>query len=71
MDGVELCQRLRELPGVANVPIVGVSGAARTQGDEAATAGCDAVLPKPCSPALLVATIQRLLERAPGSTRKQ
>ena len=29
MDGVELCQRLRELPRVANVPIVAVSGAAR------------------------------------------
>lgn len=71
MAGVELCQRLRELPGVGNVPIVAVSGAARTQGDDAASAGCDAVLPKPCSPALLVATIQRLLDRVPGSARKQ
>jgi CheY-like chemotaxis protein len=67
---VELCRRLRQLPGTTNVPIVAMSGA-RTQGDDAADAGCDAILPKPCSPALLVATIQRLLDKSAQSTRKQ
>lgn len=71
LDGVELCRRLRELPVTANVPIVAVSSASRTQADDATAAGCDAVLPKPCSPALLVATIQRLLEKSPGAKRKQ
>ena len=71
LDGVELCRRLRQLAGAAQIPIIAVTGAARSQGDQATAAGCDAVLPKPCSPALLVATIHRLLERAPGSTRKQ
>lgn len=69
LDGVELCRRLRELPGAANVPIVAMSGGPRTQGDDATAAGCDAILPKPCSPALLVATIQRLLEKSPGAKR--
>ena len=71
LDGVELCRRLRQLAGAAQIPIIAVTGSARSQGDHAAAAGCDAVLPKPCSPALLVATIYRLLERTPGSTRKQ
>ena len=69
LDGVELCRRLRELPGAANLPIVAMSGGSRTQGDDATAAGCDAILPKPCSPALLVATIQRLLEKSPGAKR--
>jgi CheY-like chemotaxis protein len=38
-----------------------LTSAATTQGDEAIAAGCDVVLEKPCSPALLVTTIQRLL----------
>jgi CheY-like chemotaxis protein len=71
LDGVELCRRLRQLAGTAQIPIIAVSGTAPTPGDQPSTAGCDAILPKPCSPALLVATIRRLLERTPGSMRTQ
>lgn len=69
LDGLELCRRLRQLPATSKVPIVVVTGSAVTQGDEATAAGCDVVLAKPCSGALLLATIQRLLARSPGSTR--
>ena len=61
VDGLELCRRLRQLPATSKVPIVVVTGSAVTQGDEATAAGCDVVLAKPCSGALLLATIQRLL----------
>jgi len=71
LDGLELCRRLRQLPATSKIPIVVVTGAAMTQGDEATAAGCDVVLAKPCSGALLLATIQRLLARSPGSTRTQ
>ena len=71
LDGLELCRQLRQLPATSKVPIIVVTGSAVTQGDEATAAGCDVVLAKPCSPALLLATIQRLLVHSPGSTRKQ
>ena len=44
---------------------------AASLGDDATAAGCDVVLPKPCSPALLLATIQRLLVKPSGSTGQQ
>ena len=71
LDGLELCRRLRQLPATSEVPIVVVTGSAVTQGDEATAAGCDVVLAKPCSGALLLATIQRLLVQSSGSTRRQ
>ena len=43
-----------------------VSGSSTLQTSEALDAGCDAVLVKPCSGALLVKTIQRLLGEATG-----
>jgi CheY-like chemotaxis protein len=62
LDGLELCRRLRTDPAFKELLIVVVSGTAATQQGEAlAAAGCDAILGKPCSPALLLATIQRLL----------
>jgi CheY-like chemotaxis protein len=61
VNGLELCRRLRQLTATSTVPIVVVSGAAATWRDEAAAAGCDVVLPKSCSPALLLETVQGLL----------
>jgi CheY-like chemotaxis protein len=61
LNGLELCRRLRKAPTTAESVIVMVSSAAATQRDNAIAAGCDVVLEKPCSPALLVTTIQRLL----------
>jgi len=60
MNGLELCRQLRRSAATEKLIIVLVSGAT-TQGDAATAAGCDAVLAKPCSPALLVATIRQLL----------
>lgn len=69
LNGLELCRRLRRSRGSRDLLIVVVTGAATTQGDEAIAAGCDVVLEKPCSPALLVTTIQRLLAKRFQSTR--
>lgn len=64
--GVELCRQLRGGGLTAHLPIVVVSGSAVSQGDEAVAAGCNVVLPKPCSPAELVATIRRLIGETSG-----
>jgi CheY-like chemotaxis protein len=69
MDGLELCRRLRRLTTTTMLPIVAVTGAP-SQADEATAAGCDVVLPKPCSPALLLATIQSLIVKATESTKE-
>ena len=69
LDGLELCRRLRRAPTTAASVIVMVSGAAATQRDKAIAAGCDVVLEKPCSPALLVTTLQRLLVKRARATR--
>jgi CheY-like chemotaxis protein len=71
VNGLELCRRLRELSATCKVPIVVVSGTPASLGEEATAVGCDVVLPKPCSPALLLATIQRLLVRPSGSMGEQ
>jgi CheY-like chemotaxis protein len=70
MDGLELCRQLRQLSATASIPIVAVTAAA-AQADEAAAAGCDVILPKPCSAELLLATIRGLLVKQSGSLRKQ
>jgi CheY-like chemotaxis protein len=71
VGGLELCRRLRQLTATSNVPIIIVSSAAAGLGEDATAAGCDVVLPKSCSPALLLATIQRLLVKPSGSKGQQ
>jgi two-component system, cell cycle response regulator len=61
MDGLELCRRIRAQVATSDLPIVIVSGDASAEGMAAWEAGCDAVLQKPCSRALLIATVRRLL----------
>ena len=61
MDGVALCRALRAEPSGARVPIVVVTGAGDDRLRAALAAGCDAVLPKPCSRALLLVTVRELL----------
>jgi CheY-like chemotaxis protein len=70
VNGLELCRRLRQLTATSNVPIVVVSGAAML-GHEATAAGCDVVVPKSCSPALLLETIQGLLAKPSGTAGEQ
>jgi CheY-like chemotaxis protein len=64
MDGVALCEALRADDATRRVPIVVVTGAGGDYARAALDAGCDAVLPKPCSHELLIATIRDLLARA-------
>ena len=64
MDGLELCRQLRADAATERVIVVIVSGDASSQARAAVDAGCDAVLGKPCSPQLLLATIRRLTTTA-------
>jgi two-component system cell cycle response regulator len=66
MDGVALCAALRADAATRRVPIVAVTGGGGDAALAAVAAGCDAVLPKPCSAALLIATVRDLL----GSVEK-
>jgi two-component system, cell cycle response regulator len=61
MDGLALCRRLRAEAATQRVAVVAVTGAA-DQAQAALAAGCDAVLAKPCSRALLLTTIQLLID---------
>jgi CheY-like chemotaxis protein len=68
MDGLAFCQRLRADATSRAVPVVIVSGGGGLALGRALEAGCDAVLAKPCSGAVLVATVARLLDHAPTSS---
>jgi CheY-like chemotaxis protein len=61
MDGLALCRQLRAEAATQRVAVVAVTGAA-DQAEAALAAGCNAVLAKPCSRALLLTTIQLLLD---------
>jgi CheY-like chemotaxis protein len=63
MDGLSLCRHLRADASTSKVVLVVVTGDAPDQHAAAIDAGCDAVLAKPCSRTLLLATIRVLLER--------
>lgn len=63
MDGLDLCRQLRADAATRAIVVVIVTGDASEQVDAATQAGCDAILPKPCSRTLLLATIRLLLER--------
>jgi CheY-like chemotaxis protein len=65
-DGWDLCRGLRASIRATHLPIVVVTGIPLNQVEAAKAAGCDVVLEKPCSPALLVATLRQLL----GATSK-
>ena len=63
MNGVALCAALRADATTRRLPIIVVTGNGEETARAAMAAGCDAVLPKPCSRALLLATIRDLLAR--------
>lgn len=67
IDGFELTRRLRQDSRTRDVPVIAVTGYAAFASDpeRARRAGCDAVLPKPCSPEDLETAIRELIsERA-------
>ncbi len=66
IDGYQLTRRLRHQPGTEHVPIIAVTGYGGFMEDtqRALTAGCDAVLTKPCVPDRLIEEVERLLAGA-------
>jgi len=63
LDGAELCQRIRECPGLESIPIVFVTGSVQDEDLKAIEAlGAHAVLSKPFSPRRLQTLIMELLE---------
>lgn len=63
MDGLQFCRALRSEPATSTVPILMVSSEGHHLAQQATDAGCNALLSKPCPPAVLVATIRQLLGR--------
>ena len=63
IDGFELTRRLRQDSRTRDIPVIAVTGHAAFASDPARArrAGCDAVLPKPCSPEDLEAAIRDLI----------
>ena len=66
IDGYELTRRLKSDDRTARIPVVAVTGYEPFAQDpsRADRAGCDAILPKPCRPEHLDATLTSLIERA-------
>lgn len=64
IDGFELTRRLRRDPRTRGVPILAVTGYAAFAADpgRARRAGCDDVLPKPCSPDDFEMKVRALIE---------
>ncbi len=70
LDGYHVARKLREQPATADVPIIAITGYGGFMDDtaRALSAGCEAVLTKPCVPDRLLEEIERVLEkRAPDS----
>ena len=66
IDGYELTRRLKMDSRTEHIPILAVTGYAPFTQDpsRADRAGCDAILPKPCLPDDLEATLTALIARA-------
>jgi len=64
IDGFELTRRLKQDQRTCEIPVLAVTGYAAFASDpgRALRAGCDEVLPKPCSPEELEIAIRRLIE---------
>lgn len=68
IDGYELTRRLKIDSRTHHIPILAVTGYGPFTQDpsRAERAGCDAILPKPCLPDDLEATLTALIARARG-----
>ena len=63
-DGLELIRQLRDGEGTRHTPIIVLTACVfETDRQRAERAGCDAFLPKPCLPDVLLAEIRRVLAR--------
>ena len=63
IDGFELTRRLKQDPRTRDVPVLAVTGYAAFAADpgRAQRAGCDAVLPKPCTADELESAVRSLI----------
>jgi DNA-binding response OmpR family regulator len=67
VDGYEICRRIKEHPGHADIPVVMLTARKSIEDQErGATCGADAYLTKPFKSALIIETIEGLLS---GSSR--
>ena len=72
MDGCQLTESLRSYTDTNKIPVIAVTAwAMGGDVERARTAGCDAVLIKPCLPETLLGEIQRLLKLHPPRSRKR
>ena len=63
ITGFEAAIRLRNSAETRHIPLIAATGYSQaTQLDQARASGFDAIVVKPCEPALLVAEIERLLQ---------
>lgn len=64
LSGLEICRRMRALPGLADVPVIFLTG--RTEGPDPSEAGLGPgsvdLLAKPFDPAHVVETVRRRLQ---------
>ena len=62
LSGIEVARMLRAQPSTARIPLVAATGLSDPDRlAEARAAGFDAILIKPCEPAILIAKIRELL----------
>jgi two-component system cell cycle response regulator DivK len=68
IDGFELTRRLKQDARTRDVPVLAVTGYAAFAAEpgRATRAGCDGVLPKPCSPDELEASVRTLMREPSG-----
>lgn len=66
IDGYELTRRLKSDVRTRSIPVLAMTGYVPYTQDpsRADRAGCDAILPKPCDPDDLVATLRELIAQA-------
>ncbi len=64
-DGYEVCDFVKKTPGLANIPVLLLTGAFEPfDQDRANRVGCDGYLAKPFEPETLIAKVRELLNRA-------
>ena len=66
ISGIEAATRLKSVAATARIPLIAATGHSHLPLDALRTCGFEAILVKPCPPALLTAEIQRILDHSPA-----